>query len=150
MEGGVEEKKEGIEREDVGAKSAKSETRPAAQQAASVAAATTSAATQGEATAKRKKVPRPAPKPGQGVQPGQKPAIYVNVERDPEIQAARLQLPIIGEEQVCACVRAYTVPLGKEKEGSRDGGNTCVRARVYTVRLRKENEGSRVNWYCAC
>lgn len=29
-----------------------------------------------------------------------KPSVYVHVDRDPEIQAARLKLPILGEEQV--------------------------------------------------
>ncbi|GAB0095658.1 Probable ATP-dependent RNA helicase kurz [Sergentomyia squamirostris] len=29
-----------------------------------------------------------------------KPAVYIHVERDPEIQAARLKLPILGEEQI--------------------------------------------------
>lgn len=29
-----------------------------------------------------------------------KPAVYIHVDRDPEIQAARLKLPILGEEQV--------------------------------------------------
>uniref|UniRef100_A0A1B0DJ94 RNA helicase n=1 Tax=Phlebotomus papatasi TaxID=29031 RepID=A0A1B0DJ94_PHLPP len=29
-----------------------------------------------------------------------KPAVYIHLERDPEIQAARLKLPILGEEQV--------------------------------------------------
>ncbi|XP_059612342.1 probable ATP-dependent RNA helicase kurz [Phlebotomus argentipes] len=32
--------------------------------------------------------------------PPSKPAVYVHVERKPEIQAARLKLPILGEEQI--------------------------------------------------
>ncbi|XP_055695957.1 probable ATP-dependent RNA helicase kurz [Lutzomyia longipalpis] len=32
--------------------------------------------------------------------PAAKPAVYIHLERDPEIQAARLKLPILGEEQV--------------------------------------------------